>query len=215
MAINPASPFPFLLFAQNGAGTGCTGTTSAGSLLLASKASTTYGLPNLGVDYFQADYGISKGVKVWARGLISLVSAATPQTLIMGLYSNTADTTASAAAWSGTTALAVTPTITPQATTTVTSAVWTLDVDLVALTTGSAATFQALGTLSIAPTAAVTLGTVNGTVPEAVIGVGGSATVSMNTEAANYLGIGATWGAANSSASNTLTCYEKFIHALN
>lgn len=215
MALNPVSPFPFLLFAQNGAGTACTGTTSAGNLLLASRASTTYGLPNLGSDYFQADYGISKAVKVWARGLVSLVSAATPQTLTMGLYSNTADSTVSATQWTGTTALAVSPTITPQASQAVTNAVWTLDVDLVALTTGSAATFQAIGTLSIAPTAAVTLGTVNATTPSEVIGLGGSASVSFSTETANYLGIGATWGASNSSASNALTCYQKFVSALN
>jgi hypothetical protein len=215
MALNPASPFPYMLFAQNGAGTACTGTTSAGNLLLASKASTTYGLPNFGADYFQADYGISKSVKIWARGVISLVSAASVQTLTMGVYSNTADSTASAASWSGTTTLGVTPTITPQASQAVTNAIWTLDVDLVALTTGSAGTFQAIGTLTIAPNAAVTLGTVNGTVPAQPIGVGGTATVSMNTEAANYIGIGATWGASNSSVSNTLTCYEKFVYSFN
>src|SRR6266851_9860920 len=210
MAQNPASPFPYTLFAQNGGGTACLGNTSAGNLLLASKASTTYGLPSLGADYFQADYGISKAVKVWARGLISLASAASLQTLVAGLYSNTADSTASAASWTGTTALAVSPTITPQASQAVSNAVLTLDVDLVALTTGSAATFQAIGTLSIAPTAAVTLGTVNNTTPSEVIGLGGSATVSMNTEVANYLGIGITWGASNSSATNSVTIYQKF-----
>jgi hypothetical protein len=215
MALNPVSPFPYQLFTQNGAGTACTGTTSAGNLLLASKASTTYGLPSLSPDYFPAAYGIAKTIKVWARGLISLASAATPQTLVMGLYSNAADSTASAAQWSGTTTLAATPTITPQASNAVSNAVWTLDAEITADSTGSAGAMQVLGCLTIAPTAAVTLGTVNATTPAQPIGLGGSATVALNTESTNYLGIGATWGASNSSASNTLTCYTVHIFALN
>lgn len=210
-----------LLFAQNGPGTACTGTTSAGSLLLASKASTTYPLPALEAGYFAASLGPTKAVRVIARGILAFVSAASLQTLSMGIYSSTADATASAAAWTGTTALAVSNTLTPATTTAASNLLWEMEVDLNLTAAGSAGTVQGMGLLTVASTAAATLPATGATPADSgVYGLSPTAgtpatTASFNTETTNYLGIGATWGASNSSASNTLTAYQVLVFALN
>jgi len=47
------------------------------------------------------------------------------------------------------------------------------------------------------------------------VGLGGTATVSVNTENAQYIQIGFTWTNANTSASNTVTCYQVLVDATN
>jgi hypothetical protein len=204
MALYPLVPGG-LLFAQNGAGTPNTGTTAAGTATLLSQRSTTYPLPVLDQGYFQPMSGIARSIKVVARGVISLVSAGSVQTLVAGCAFATSDT-----ATIGTT-LAATGTITPATSQAVTTAIWELELDITATNVGTSAAMQALGLFTIANTTA-TLGTLAGTM---TVGAGGSATVVMSTEQANYLQIYSTWGASNTSVSNTMTCYQVYIFAMN
>ena len=194
-----------LLFAQNGSGNANTGTTAAGTATLLSKQSTTYPLPVLDAGYFAPSYGVAKTVRVHARGVISFVSAATTQTFTMGVYYATSDTTTIG------TALGITGTVTPASTQAVTNAIWDLEVDITATTVGSAGAMQAIGVMQLWNTAP-TLGTLAGTQG---IGVGGTATVAMNTEQANYIQLASTWTNANTSATNSMQCFQLYVWALN
>ena len=209
MALFPPIPAG-ALFIQNGAGSPVTGTTAAGTNKLLSQQGVTYPLPSLDQGYFQAMSGVNKAVRLVARGLISFVSAASVQTLVTGFYFATTDTTTMG------TALAATGTITPGASAAVTNAVWEMEADINLLTAGSSGTMQGLGLFTIAPTAVTTpTGASDPTAGAVTVGMGGSAAVTYNTEAAGFIQVGATWGASNSSASNTLTCYQVFAIALN
>ena len=193
-----------LLFAQNGAGAANTGTTAAGTATLISKQSAAYPLPSLDAGFFAPMLGPVKALFIRARGLISFASAATPQTLVVGAYFAASDSATIG------TALAVSGTITPAASTAVTNAVWTLEADINCLTAGTSGTLQGFGRFEIAPPT-LTLGTA----PEQAVGLGGSAAVTYNTETAGFIQIAATWGASNTSVSNTLTCYQALLFAMN
>lgn len=194
-----------LLHAMNGAGSANTGTTAAGTATLLNNRSSTYPLPVLDAGYFAPQYGVAKTVLIEAQGVISFASAATTQTLVVGVAYATSDTATIG------TSLAATGTVTPAATQAVTTAIWNMKVYITATTVGSAGAMQAIGVLQIWNTAP-TLGTLAGTMG---VGVGGTATVAMNTEQANYLQVYSTWGATNTSASNTMTMYNGYVWALN
>lgn len=193
---DPTHGYTELLFCQNGAGTANTGTTAAGTATLISQRSTTYPLPSLDLPYFQAQFGIAKPVRVVARGVITTVASNT-QTLIVGCAYATSDT-----ATIGTT-IGATGAFTPAAS--LSSAIWELELDFFPTAAGSSGTLQALGQLQVSPTTATGV----------TIGVGGSSTVTYNTEAAAFLQIYSTWGASGTSVTNTLTCYQVLILGLS
>jgi len=192
------------LFAQNGNGNSLAGNSGAGTATLLSKQSSTYPLPVLDAGYFQPHYGVSKTVRVTARGVISFASAATPQTFSgFGVFFAGSDTTTIG------TAICQTGTVTPVASQAVSNAIWELECDITANSVGTSGAMAAFGLLTIAqPT--LTLGAAP--VMNA-IGLGGTATVSVNTENAQYIQIGFTWTNANTSASNTVTCYQVYVDA--
>jgi hypothetical protein len=185
-----------LLFAQNGAGNALLGNASAGTATLLSKQSSTYPLPSLDAGYFSPHYGVNKAIKVIARGVISSVASNT-QTLTAGLYFASSDTTTIG------TALCATGAFTPASS--LSSAVWELECDINCTAAGTSGTMQGLGMLTVSPTTAAGV----------TIGAGGSATVTYNTENAAFLQIGATWGASGSSGTNSITCYQVLVFALN
>lgn len=190
MALKGASfSFTELLYSQNGAGNALAGNASAGTATLLAKQSSTSPLPALDQGFMSAGIGVNKSFHVYARGIITTV-ASSPQTLILGLAYATSDTTTI-----GTT-LCATGAFTTA--TSLASAVWELECDINATSVGTSGAMQGLGMATVAPTTSSGLS----------YGMGGSATVAMNTEVANYLQIYGTWGASNASATNTLTCYQ-------
>lgn len=199
MALFPMLGPAGLLFCQNGAGSPLVGNAGAGTATLLSKQSTTYPLPSLDAGYFAPGSGTAKGLLVVAQGIISSVSA-NSQTLTVGLGLASSDTTTINSAFAS-------GAFTPQAS--LSSATWQMQVWINPTAVGTSGTLQGIGSFSIFPTAG------NATATGLEAGIGGSATFTQSTEAAAFIQVYATWTNANTSVSNTLTCYQVFVFALN
>jgi len=198
------------LFAQNGAGNSLAGNSGAGTATLLSKQSSTYPLPVLDAGYFAPHYGVNKTVRVTARGVISFASAATPQTFSgFGVFFSGSDSTTIG------TAICQTGTVTPLASQAVTNAIWELECDITANSVGTSGAMAAFGLLTIAQPTTTLAATSGAGTQQGQVGLGGTATVSVNTENAQYIQIGFTWTNANTSASNTVTCYQVLVDATN
>jgi len=208
MALFPPVPAG-LLYTQTTVGSAVAGNTAAGTAKLICAQSSTQPLPALDQGYFPAQTGVGKTVRMVARGLISFANTASVQTFILGFAFATSDTTTV-----GTT-LAATGTTNQATSLAVSNAVFELEADIVCQSTGTSGAFQCYGQCSISTTS--TLITAAGVAPggTGVLGMGGSATVAMSTEQANYIQVFVTWGASNANAGNTVRADHFQLFAMN
>ena len=181
---------PELIFAGFTAGSALNNSTTATCI---SPRGNTTPLPYLPPGFFSAAYGANRKLRIVARGVVSNTS--TP-TLTLAAYFATTDTatpgTSVAASGAATTASGLS------------SAIWVFDATITCGAPGPTPNLYAMGELDINPTAAA----------GATYGVGStSAVTALSTEAAYYIQIVATWGAA--SASNTITMYDTEVWGLN
>lgn len=164
-----------------------------------SPRGNTTPLPFLPAGFFHPTYGANKGIRIVARGVIS-TAAATPGTLIIGVFFATSDTATVTAGGQ----VGVTGAFTPA--TSLANAIWELEADITCTAPGSTPNLFTLGQLSVNPTAA----------SGAQYGFGATSAASnaaLSTEQNNWIQVVATWGTA--SASNSITMYQTVIYGLN
>jgi hypothetical protein len=202
--------FGELLFAQNGAGNALAGNASAGTAALLSKQSSTYPLPRYAAANFQAagaTGGGGKAFRYMARGVVS-TAASSVQSLLVGLYTASSDTASAGTALATAGGTGASSGTLPAS---LSNAIWELELDVNVTAEGTSATWQALGLFSVAAVGS------GAALSSAVVGAGGSATVTLSTEADVWFQCVATWSSTvgSASASNTLTCYQTFLFAYN